>query len=159
MICYTWCMNKQVMVDNITAVLRKARLSKDVTTLIARIVIGIVFIVHGVLKWRIGPKVIAGFLGMIHVPLPGVMSWVLIAVEIFAGLAIMLGIYIRPAARLLVLILLIAIVAVKLPIGLVGGAMQGPGYELDLGLLTTLLLLLQTGPGKYSLIAFLPKTS
>lgn len=143
--------------DNITGYVRKARLSKDVAALLARLVIGAVFIVHGVLKWRIGASVIAGFLGMIHIPFAGFMAWVLILVEILGGLAIMLGIYMRQATRLLIFVLIVAILTVKLPIGLVGGAMQGPGYELDLGLLTTLILLQQTGPGMFSLAAFLSR--
>lgn len=142
-------MNTQLF-DNVTGQIKKIRLSKDVAILLSRIIIGVIFIIHGVLKWRIGPAVIAGFLKMVNIPFAGPLAWVLIAVEVFGGLAIMLGIGMRTAARLLIIVMLIAIVTVKLPIGLIGGSAQGPGYELDLALITTLLLLIQTGAGVFS---------
>lgn len=141
-------MKKEII--SIIAKINTFRLPKDVALLICRIIVGVIFIVHGILKWQIGHTVIAGSLQSVHIPFAGVAAWILIAVEVFGGLAIVLGIGMRTAARLLVIVMIVAIVTVKLRIGLIGGSAQGPGYELDLALIATLLLLIQTGAGVFS---------
>lgn len=135
----------------ITARIPRISLQKDAALLIARFFIGIIFVMHAIIKLQIGAGVIGGFLGMIHIPFGVASAWLLIAIELVGGIALILGIYIRPAVRLLTAVLLIAIITVKFPIGLIGGPMQGPGYELDISIIAALLLLAYTGAGAYSL--------
>lgn len=124
----------------------------EVGLLFIRIPLGVVFIAHGYQKlFMTGPGNIAGFFGSIGVPLPVLFAWVVSLVEFFGGICVSLGVLTRYFASLWAVIMIVAIFAVKLQIGLIAPPGGGTGYELDLVLLGGALLLLIAGPGRLSL--------
>lgn len=118
-----------------------------------RIIVGIIFIAHG------SQKLFGAFGGY---GLEGTGQWMasiglnpgyLMALlsgsgEFFGGLALLLGLLARPAAAVLVFLLVVAIVSVHLSNGLF---MANNGYEFALALLGGALAVLIEGAGKLSL--------
>src|SRR3989442_2160294 len=95
-----------------------------------RLVVGLVFIVHGGQKLFVfGLGGAAGFMAKVGIPWPFLAAVVVIAVEILGGLALILGLGTRLAAALLAIDMVVAILAVRLAAGFVGG------YEFELTLL------------------------
>lgn len=124
----------------------------EIGILFIRIVVGVVFIAHGYQKlFMMGPGNIADFFSSIGIPLPAFFAWVVSLVEFFGGICVVLGILTRYVAVLLAVIMIVAIFAAKLQLGLIAPPGRGTGYELDLVLLGGALLLLLTGPGRLSL--------
>ncbi|MEX1163042.1 MAG: DoxX family protein [Nitriliruptor sp.] len=121
---------------------------------IARLLVGIVMAAHG---WqKLTEMTPAGFggdmLGMLGVPAPILVGWIVTIVELGGGLLLILGALTRIAALLNAGVLVGALLLVKLDIGLLtptGADM--PGAELELGLLAGLLVVALLGPGKPSL--------
>ena len=68
--------------------------------------------------------------------------------EFFGGIALLLGLLTRPAALVLAITMLVAIITVHLPNGLF---MSNNGYEFGLALLTIMAALMLNGGGKLSL--------
>lgn len=76
-----------------------------------RIVVGIVFIRHGWMKLQDMEPVI-GMVGNLGFPLPVFFAWVLALVEFLGGLAVLLGVYLRCAAKLLAIDMILALLLV-----------------------------------------------
>jgi uncharacterized membrane protein YphA (DoxX/SURF4 family) len=73
-------------------------------------------------------------------------------VELVGGILLILGLFSRLAALLLTIDLAVAILLVKLSVGLIAPADQpGAGYELDLALIAGFLVVLFAGPGPLSI--------
>src|SRR5436309_15701769 len=107
-----------------------------------RLVVGLVFAVHGAQKLFVfGLGGAAGFMARVGIPLPSVAAVVVMAVEILGGLALILGLGTRLAAALLAIEMVVAILAVRLKMGFVGG------YEFELTLLAASLSLVLLGAG------------
>ncbi len=122
---------------------------RTLAPLILRIVIGIIFLVHGLEKFGLlgGPGL--GKVSSIGIPLAPLMAFVVAVVETLGGLALILGLGTRIASILLAIIMVVAIFAAKLP---QGTGLTGPGgFELDLALLAGLLALLLLGSGPAAL--------
>jgi putative oxidoreductase len=137
------------------------RASSDWFTIPLRLIVGYGFMEHGVAKLARGPEHFAAILAALHMPLPQLLAWATIAVEIFGGLAVLLGLFTALAALPMTLVLLVAIVTVHLPNGFssiklmsvdAAGAHFGqPGYETDLLYLAAIAAMLLAGPGPLSL--------
>jgi putative oxidoreductase len=56
-----------------------------------RMILGVGFMVHGWAKWNRGPAVFAELLKQAHVPFPLANAWLVTLLEIFGGLALLLG--------------------------------------------------------------------
>src|SRR3954452_892823 len=68
---------------------------------VLRIVVGIVFLVHGGQKlFLMGFGGVASFLGSLGVPAPGVFAVIVTLAELLGGLALILGLFTRIAAVL-----------------------------------------------------------
>src|SRR5437870_3905764 len=107
-----------------------------------RLVVGLVFIVHGGQKLFVfGLGGAAGFMAKVGIPWPFLAAVVVIAVEILGGLALILGLGTRLAAALLAIDMVVAVLAVRLAAGFVGG------YEFELALLAASLSLALLGVG------------
>jgi putative oxidoreductase len=125
-----------------------------------RILLGASFLFHGL------PKLVgghAGFMAMLQaigVPAPGFFAWVVSLVEVFGGVALIIGAFVPIATTLLIIDMLVAMVKVHLPNGfnfvnVVGTTPQGPvfglpGAEVNLLYIAALLALLIGGPGPLS---------
>lgn len=122
----------------------------DLGLLVIRIVLGLGYIfVHGRPKLFGGPELWAkvgsavSYLGINF----SFTVWGLLAAcaEFFGGLLILLGLFFRPAGFFIVLTMLVAANRGFIT----GGGLSSVAYPLELGI--TILGLLFTGPGKYSL--------
>lgn len=87
--------------------------SQDLGLLILRLTLGAVFMAHGYMKLH-GIDATTGFMTMLGVPLPGFFAWVVGLVEFFGGLALVLGVYAKTAAMLLVVNMIVALLIVHL---------------------------------------------
>ncbi len=117
----------------------------------ARVIVGIIMFAHGLQKLLGGPANFGGALEGMGVPLPVLMAFVVTLVEVVGGLLLIIGLLSRLSALLLTIDLVVAILLVKLSIGLIAqqGA-PGAGAELDLALIAGLLVVLFAGPGRLS---------
>src|SRR2546428_11487022 len=91
-----------------------------------RLVVGLVFIVHGGQKLFVfGVGGAAGFMAKVGIPWPFLAAVVVIAGEILGGLALILGLGTRLAAALPAICMGVALLAGPPPAGLVGGGEVG----------------------------------
>jgi uncharacterized membrane protein YphA (DoxX/SURF4 family) len=110
----------------------------EASTLILRVVLGVTFFIHGLVKFQGGIENIVGWFEMIG--LPGSLAYVVAIVEMVGGLALLVGLGSRIVSALLVLLMIGAIVKGKLAVGFLGNG-QGAGWELDLALLAIALFI------------------
>ena len=99
-------------------------MTRNVPLLPIRIVVGIVFLTEGVLKFLYPAELGVGRFAHIGLPWPQVLAPVVGVLEIGAGAAVLVNVYAGDAAIVLLCIILTAIVSTKLPI-LIGHAI-GP---------------------------------
>lgn len=112
-------------------------LTRNLTLLISRVVVGAIFVLHGLLKVANLQAAIAGF-DKLGIPLPGVSLWFAFLVEIIGGLALMLGLGARVASVLLAAVALGALVFAHAPKGFFAGE-GGIEYVLVLAVITPAL--------------------
>ena len=94
---------------------------------ILRIVVGIVFLVHGYQKlFHMGFHGVAGFFAHAGIPLPMLSAVVVTLVEFVGGIALIAGIGVRIAAALLAVDMTVAILVVHLKPGF---SAQNGGFE------------------------------
>jgi putative oxidoreductase len=126
-----------------------------------RLIVGYGFMEHGFAKLARGSDAFPAILHAIGVPAPHFMAWATILVEIFGGLAVLLGAFVALASLPMSAILLVAMFTVHLPYGFssiklqsvtAAGAQFGqPGYETDLLYLACLAALVIGGSGPLSI--------
>ncbi|HET9369547.1 MAG TPA: DoxX family protein [Vicinamibacterales bacterium] len=122
-------------------------LSLDLGLALLRAALGIVFIAHGGQKFFvIGHEALSGFFSAI-VPFPEINAWIVPAVELGGGIALLAGAATRIAGALLAFTMLVAMVTVHLANGFF---MQNNGYEFVLTLLLANVALALTGAGAFS---------
>jgi len=84
--------------------------------LLIRIVVGLVFLTEGVLKFVHPQELGAGRFAAIGLPMPHMLAPVVAVVEIGAGAAVMIGLFAGDAALLLLAVILVALFSTKAPI-------------------------------------------
>jgi putative oxidoreductase len=122
---------------------------------------------HGFAKLFRGPDAFAVVLHAIGVPSPHLIAWLTTLIEIFGGVAVLLGTLIPLASLPMAAVLLVAIFTVHLPYGFSsiklmsvssGRAQFGPpGYECNLLYLACLAALVIGGSGPMSIDSYLRK--
>jgi putative oxidoreductase len=122
-----------------------------------RLIVGYGFMQHGFAKLSKGPEAFAIVLHAVGVPAPHLMAWLTISIEVFGGLAILMGAFVPLASLPMAAVLLTAIFTVHRPYGFssiklisvtAGRAQFGPpGYECALLYLACIATLLIGGPG------------
>jgi len=116
---------------------------------ILRIVVGIVFLVHGYQKiFHMGFHGVAGFFAHSGIPLPLVSAVIVSLVEFVGGFLLIAGIAVRVAAALNAVDMAVAILVVNLKHGFWA---QNGGFEYPLTLLGATLCLALAGGGMFSL--------
>jgi uncharacterized membrane protein YphA (DoxX/SURF4 family) len=114
-----------------------------------RVVLGGLFIWHGIDKFDVGIDMIEGMFTTWGVPAPGLTAPVTAIIEIGAGTMLVLGVGTRVAAMLLSVVMIGALIYVKQDLGIISSQPM-PGAELDLALLAGLSALVILGPGSIS---------
>jgi putative oxidoreductase len=126
-----------------------------------RLIVGIGFIAHGVAKWSRGPENFGKLLSYLGVPLPGATAWVVTLLEVFGGLAILIGAFVAIVSIPLIVSTLVAMFTVQVRYGFssvntIGLTESGPifgppGYEINLLYIAALLAIALAGPGAFSI--------
>lgn len=132
---------------------------------IVRLLVGWVFLVEGILKFRLPEELGAGRFASIGIPSPHVMAPFVGAVEIVCGTLLLVGLFTRLAAFALLIDITVAILSTKVPIWM------GHGYwhfalpklkhygllsmlheaRTDFSMLLGLIFLLLAGAGSWSM--------
>lgn len=114
-----------------------------------RLGVGIIFLVHGIGRFGVGPLStnmadFAGFLGMVGIPLPSVFAWIVTLTETIGGIMILVGLFTELVALALTINMLVAIIMVHMPNGF---SVQNGGIEFALILFLSSISLLLSGDG------------
>ncbi len=127
-----------------------------IALLLLRLIVGFVFLNHGLGK-LIGPPFAGGgmegwigFAAQIGLPSPVALAWLWVAIETLGGLALILGAGTAITGLLLAIGMAVAIVKVHLPHGFDVfryGSPDARGYEYSLTLLVASLAIAIGGPG------------
>jgi len=119
-------------------------------TLPLRLILGIVFIVHGYVKLFGGLEGFTGALGSMSVPAAGFFAILLAVLEFFGGILILIGLFTRYVSLLIMIEMIFALFLVHFKMGfLITG--QAFGYEFVLTLILVNLSLVLFGSGPWSL--------
>jgi len=120
--------------------------------LLMRLALGLIFVMHGGQKlFVMGHAGVTGFMASLGLPVPAISAALLITVEFVGGLALLAGVFTRGTALLIAANMLVATVTVHLA----NGFFLPAGYEFTVTLMLTSLALMMTGPGAYSVDAWL----
>jgi putative oxidoreductase len=116
-----------------------------------RLVVGVVFFLHGLPKWS-GLEGTAQFFASLGIPAAGMMAPWVAFVESVGGMALVLGVFTRYAGILLAVDMVVAMLTFKFPrVGFIASPNQpGVGAELDALLFAGALVLVAFGPGPFS---------
>jgi putative oxidoreductase len=115
---------------------------------VLRIVVGIVFLMHGYQKlFHMHIHGVAGFFGHLGIPLPLVAAVIVTSLEFGGGILLIAGVAVRGLAPLFAIDMLVAILTVHLRNGFFGPG----GIEFPLTLMAAAICLALTGGGALSL--------
>ncbi|HWS31635.1 MAG TPA: DoxX family protein [Actinoplanes sp.] len=121
---------------------------RDVALLIARVVVGIVFIAHGWQKFNEwGLDGTSAAFGQMGVPLPTVSAWFAAIVELAGGVALVAGIAVPVVSLLLIVNMLGAFLIVHMSNGIF---VDNGGFELVATLGAAALIFAVLGAGRFS---------
>ena len=113
-----------------------------------RVMVGVVLLAHGLQKLLMfGFAGTAGFFAHAGIPLPMLSAVLSIGAEFLGGLALILGLFTRPAAAILAFNMTVAVLAVHLK----GGFFLPAGFEYALTLLVANMALVLTGAGAFAI--------
>jgi putative oxidoreductase len=136
-------------------------LSPKYTLLPLRLVMGAGFLAHGLAKLSRGPAKFGLLLHQAGVPFPVPTAWLVTALEILGGLALIVGLLVTLVSIPLIVSMLVAIVTVQghygfsavNTIGLTptGPVFGPPGYEINLLYIAGLLALALSAPTRFSI--------
>lgn len=119
---------------------------------ILRVVTGVLLAWHGYRKFADGLDGFEGFLTFLELPAPGLLAFVVAALELVGGILLAAGALTRLVSLLFVIQFALIVVWVKLikldSVLLVGG--ESPGLELDLLFLSLSAYFFTAGPGPLS---------
>lgn len=125
-----------------------------------RLIVGYGFMMHGYLKLERGVDLFVAALDGLGIPLPHLMAWLTIAIELAGGLAVLVGAYLALASVPMAIVLFVAIAKVHWAFGFssikflevtaAGPQFGKPGVECDLLYLACLAALVLGGAGPWS---------
>jgi putative oxidoreductase len=141
--------------------------SNNWSVLALRAVVGYGFVAHGFAKLSRGAPAFAAILAALGVPLPHVMAWATILIEVIGGFAVLAGAFVQIVSVPMAIVLLVAAFSVHLQYGFssiklievtASGARFGPpGYETALLYLACLVAIVLAGPGRWSIDAWIAR--
>ena len=128
--------------------------------LLIRLLAGVVFFAEGVKKFLFVAQWGAGRFATIGIPHPEVMAPFVGVVEIVCGLLLLIGLFGRPAALLLLINISVAIATTKIPMLMAKGFWEMEDKaRTDYSMFLSLLFLLIVGSGAWSLDAWIASRS
>jgi putative oxidoreductase len=132
------------------------RSAVDLALLLARVIVGVVFMAHGAQKLfgAFGGPGLSAFVGMM-----GPLGYLVAIGEFFGGLGLVVGFLSRFSAASIIVIMLGAIAMVHGKVGFFMnwmGNQGGEGFEYHLLAIGILLVILIAGPGRYAMARSLP---
>lgn len=114
---------------------------------ILRIVLGVIFIAHGLPKLTGGIEGTAQFFGGLGIPAPMLAAWFIALLETLGGITLVIGLFVTPAALLLTAHMLTGLILVHAPNGFYVIGPGSGGVEFNLILAASLLAMVFCGPG------------
>ncbi|MGM0924069.1 MAG: DoxX family protein [Bacillota bacterium] len=114
----------------------------ELGALILRVTLGVLFFIHGFVKFQGGIENIVGWFESIG--LPGFIAYGVALLEMIGGIALIIGLATRLVSALFALLMIGATLKVKFSVGLLGNG-QMAGFELDLAFLVIALYLVING--------------
>lgn len=132
------------------------RSAVDIALLIARVIVGVVFMAHGAQKLfgAFGGPGLSAFVQMM-----GPLGYLVAIGEFFGGLGLVVGFLTRFSAAAITLIMLGAIAMIHGKVGFFMnwmGKQAGEGFEYHLLAIAVLLTIVIAGPGRYAIGRYLP---
>jgi putative oxidoreductase len=131
--------------------------------LFLRLIIGFGYMAHGWVKLSRGPAGFEKLLTQTGVPFPHLTSWLVPFIELFGGLAILLGVFVTVISIPLIIVQLVAMLTIQMKYGFssvntIGLTPNGPvfgppGFEINLLYIAGLISLFLTGAGTFSIDA------
>lgn len=122
-----------------------------------RLIIGYGFFDHGLAKLQKGPDKFVAIVDALGVPMPHLMAWLAIWVELLGGIAMMVGAFVALISVPMAIVLLVALFTVHFEFGFTsiklmavtanGPQFGPPGIEADMLYLAGMLTILLGGPG------------
>jgi uncharacterized membrane protein YphA (DoxX/SURF4 family) len=94
----------------------RSLMRKNLPMILIRVVVGLVFLTEGILKFVEPGDLGSGRFAHIGLPFPHLLAPFVAVIEILAGAAMILGLYAGDAAVLLLIVILTAILTTKVPI-------------------------------------------
>lgn len=123
---------------------------RPVVPLVLRVVLGGLFIWHGIDKFDAGISMVKDMYTMWGVPAPGLTAPLTAVIEIVGGAMLVFGLATRMVAMVLSIVMVGALLYVKRDLGIISTDPM-PGAELDLAYLAGLVALMILGPGPISI--------
>lgn len=120
----------------------------DLPKIILRVIVGAVFVYHGMLKVLNGMEGFVTYVGALGIPFPRIGSYLVMVTEILGGVALILGIFARWATLPLIAVMIVAIIKVT---GKNGFNVFDKGYEYNLVLIACLAVIFFQGSGRFSI--------
>ena len=143
----------------------RTEISRRWALLPLRVIVGYGFLAHGMAKLHRGPENFAKLLHLIGTPSPVVTAWLVTAVEVLGGLAIIVGAFIVIASLPLAVSMVVAMSTIHVHYGFssvntigltaTGPVFGPPGYEINLLYICALAALALAGPGALSVDGWL----
>jgi len=134
--------------DSFIAPLNHNRL-RPFAPVVIRVLVGVIFLWHGIDKFRGGISNVEGAFDMWGVPAPGLTAPLTAILEVVGGAALIIGLLTRVFAALLSIVMIGALLFVTFELGLISGEPK-TGAELELALLAGLVALMLLGRGPLS---------
>lgn len=131
-------------------------MNKDYAALPLRLVLGVIFLVHGYMKLFNGIESTTAFFTNLGISLAGFFAYVIGITEFFGGILLILGIIVKISSLVLLIDMAVATLLVHLPKGFLN---SNGGAEFTLSLIAGLISLLILGEGKLSLQKVFKKIS
>lgn len=132
-----------------------------------RLIVGYGFIAHGMAKLLRGPAGFAKLLAFVGTPYPLPMAWLVTLLEVFGGVAIVIGLFVALTSVPLIASMIVAMLTVQLRYGFSsvntiamkadGPVFGPPGYEINLLYIGALVALAISGAGALSVDGWLSR--
>lgn len=125
----------------------KDGLNPELGLTILRVVLGVIWIAHGVPKLTGGIEGTEALFAQLGVPAPLLAAWFVALLESLGGLLLLIGWLVTPVALLLSVEMLVGIIILHAPNGFYVIGSGHDGIEFSLLLIASMLALIFCGPG------------